>query len=262
MKRLAKAILTRTALYDLVKARSDIRLVTRSLRTRDESDIKKEQFYSQFVVAGDLVFDVGANMGNRLKTFMRLGARVVAYEPQPRCFLALKKVYSPFPGVIVRQVALGAKAGTGKMLVSDIHTLSSLSPNWVAATQKSGRFGQQKWNRRIRVAVGTLDEAIATYGIPAFIKIDVEGYERDVIQGLSTPVKALSFEFTPECIETALFCVEHLSTLHSYRFQISFGESMVLGLPAWVDAPSIKSVLRRLDPMSFGDVYVRSLDPV
>ena len=42
-----------------------------------------DRLYGQFVRPGDLVFDVGAHVGDRIAAFRRLGARVVAVEPQP-----------------------------------------------------------------------------------------------------------------------------------------------------------------------------------
>jgi hypothetical protein len=48
-------------------------------------DANRLRFYSEFIQADSLVFDVGANLGNRTKIFLRLGARVVAFEPQAAC---------------------------------------------------------------------------------------------------------------------------------------------------------------------------------
>ncbi len=42
-----------------------------------------DEFYSQFIRPGDLVFDIGANRGDRTEVFVQMGARVVAAEPQP-----------------------------------------------------------------------------------------------------------------------------------------------------------------------------------
>ena len=42
-----------------------------------------DALYARFLRAGDLAFDIGAHVGDRISSFRRLGARVVALEPQP-----------------------------------------------------------------------------------------------------------------------------------------------------------------------------------
>ena len=46
------------------------------------------------------------------------------------------------------------------------------------------------------VPVTTLDALIERHGVPSFVKVDAEGFEEEVLQGLSRSIKALSFEFT------------------------------------------------------------------
>src|SRR5439155_7684012 len=58
-------------------------------------------FYSAFVGPNDLVFDVGANVGNRTKVFLRLGSRVVAVEPQPACVSLLAEAFGREPRLTV-----------------------------------------------------------------------------------------------------------------------------------------------------------------
>ncbi|NBW88000.1 MAG: FkbM family methyltransferase, partial [Planctomycetia bacterium] len=84
-------------------------------------------FYAQFLTASSLCFDVGANMGNRTKIFRRLGARVVAVEPQANCLAVLHRAFAEDPGVTVLAEAAGAAPGTATLFASDVHTLSSLS---------------------------------------------------------------------------------------------------------------------------------------
>jgi hypothetical protein len=108
--------------------------------------------------------------------------------------------------------------------------------------------------------VTTLDALIERYGEPAFVKIDVEGFELEVLKGLSRRVPALSFEFTPECADTALACVAHLDSLGFSGFNYSPGESMRLWDNTWGDASFIRARLEALrgDVSTFGDVYARS----
>jgi len=107
------------------------------------------------------------------------------------------------------------------------------------------------------VAMDTLDRLVARYGRPAFVKIDVEGFEDQVIAGLSSPVGALSMEFTPEFLNGALRCVDHLCSIAKVQFQISLGESMEFALPDWVEADEVKQRLHRVNRPAFGDLYAR-----
>ena len=108
--------------------------------------------------------------------------------------------------------------------------------------------------------ITTLDQLIAQHGLPDFIKVDVEGFELEVVQGLSRPVKLISLEWTPEMTETLLGCIEHLSGLGPVSFNLSWGESMEMSRSRWMDRKQIVELLDsyRGDTFYFGDVYVRS----
>src|SRR5262245_3241112 len=55
------------------------------------------RFYAQFVTAGSLCFDVGAHAGNRVRCWRKLGARVIAIEPQPDFVRLLELLYGRDP---------------------------------------------------------------------------------------------------------------------------------------------------------------------
>jgi len=223
------------------------------------ADELKATLYRQFVAPGNLVFDVGANMGNRAKVFVHLGARVVAVEPQRRCADELARLFLGKRGFALVRSGLGARKGEARVMVGSSHVLSSFSREWIAAVQASGRFGACVWEPGEVVPIQTLDELINEFGVPAFIKIDVEGYEYEVVRGLSKPVPAMSLEFTPEFMTSTLDCIEHLRSLGEPEFQISDGETMRLLLPRWVTSEEVTEILGRTDRTSFGDLYVRFL---
>ena len=137
---------------------------------------------------------------------------------------------------------------------------SSLSREWTDAVRASGRFEEFDWDRRQAVRVTTLDALIETYGAPDFCKIDVEGYELEVLRGLSRPLPALSFEFTVERLESRIAAAEHVARLGMGSFNYSPGESMRLALDQWIDLEGVIRFLRdpTHTPATFGDVYVRT----
>lgn len=212
---------------------------------------KMIRFYSFFINKQDLCFDVGANIGNRTEIFLKLGARVVAIEPQLTCFNVLLKKYHENHKVILVQKALGEIEGEAELMISNSNTLSSLSKDWIAAVTSSKRFYQNDWNKKENILVTTLDSLINKCGLPKFIKIDVEGYEYNVIKGLSQPVKYISLEFTPEFIHSTIECVKHLSTIGMEEFNYSIGESMELSLVSWVNAENICDILLSLNNCNY-----------
>jgi FkbM family methyltransferase len=216
------------------------------------------QFYSQFVKPGDVCFDVGANTGNRTKVFLKLAARVVAVEPQDKCARLIESVFGRDKRLTIVRKALGAAEGQAEMRVSNSSTVSSLSGDWIEAVQKSGRFADTSWDTKQPVQLTTLDGLIHEHGLPAFIKIDVEGFEDQVVKGLSQKVKTLSLEFTPEYLRATYNCIEHLRLLGDIRLNYSLGETMRLALDHWIEPQEMVDLLESLkdDRSIFGDVYV------
>lgn len=236
-------------------------LLDRSQRTAyrriDAEDERRIEFYSQFIKKGDLVFDVGANLGNRTKAFLALGAQVIAFEPQPLCADFLEAMLKGEPGFKLVRKALGATECQSEMLLSDTHVLSSLSPAWIKATSSSGRFASVKWDRRAVVSITTLDQALHEFGLPSFVKIDVEGYEAEVLSGLSKPVPCVSIEFTGEYLENTFRAIDHLASLGPIEGQVSLAESLTFSFETWLPAPLLKPRLSLFGEGWAGDVYLR-----
>jgi FkbM family methyltransferase len=245
-----------SALHVLGPARTLGEAVLSRTPARKRREKEMLRFYSRFIREGDICFDVGANAGNRTDIFLRLGARVVAIEPQPSCLRILRKRFSGNPRVSIVPKALGAEEGEAELMVSDVSTISTLSREWVESSRRGGRFHAYRWNGKVTVPVTTLDNLIMEYGHPVFCKIDVEGYESQVIAGLTRPISTVSFEFVPEFLENTLTSIHHLTGIGVSRFNYSLGESMSLTLSEWVSEEEIADILRSItDRDAWGDVY-------
>ena len=219
----------------------------------------KVGFYSKFIKKGDLCFDVGANIGNRTEAFLKLGAKVVAVEPQPECVTILKEKFGGNENVVIVPKVLADTVGRAEIYAGTASTLTSMSKEWINAVKESGRFAEHNWNKTRIVETSTLDVLIQEYGKPLFCKIDVEGFEYDVLKGLSSPIDFISFEFVSEIIKIATDCVEHLSAMGPVKFNYSIGESMSLALPSWIDFDTITKTLIGFSKNSdiSGDVYAK-----
>jgi FkbM family methyltransferase len=219
------------------------------------------RFYAQFVRPGDLCFDIGAHVGNRLWAFSKLGARVVALEPQPDCMRLLRFWYGRHAHVELVEQAVGAESCTKTLFISErTPTVSTISGDWISAVKDTPGFTKLRWDRTISVRVATLDELIARYGPPVFCKIDVEGCEFDVLSGLSYPLKALSFEYIPATVEVAVACVGRLGELGRYEYNWSPSELHRLRSSPWLAPGEMADLLRRMPVGGWpGDVYARRL---
>lgn len=225
---------------------------------------RMRRMYAAFVGPGDLCVDGGAHVGNRVGCFRRLGARVVAVEPNPDCVGVLRWLYGRDPGVTIAAVGLGAEEGRAVLHASSRHpTVSSTSPDWIAEVSGDPSFAAVRWDRRLEIDVTTLDALVRDHGFPAFVKLDVEGSEPDVLAGLSIALAALSFEVVPAAKERGLRCLDRLAELGEYGFLWSPAETHAFAWDAPAPADRIRSLLEGLAPGDpSGDVYaVRSDRP-
>lgn len=222
-----------------------------------------DAFYRSFVPPGGLCFDIGAHVGNRSLSWARLGARVVAVEPQPDLARFLRWLFRGRPGITLRAEAVAAAPGTVRLLVSPrTPTVSTGSERFIAETTRVASFAWVRWTEEVEVPATTLDALVADHGVPDFVKIDVEGMEHEVLAGLSRPLPALSFEFVPSALGSALSSLDRLEALGRYAYNVSLGESLRLEFERWRDAQALRAWLQERPPAGdSGDVYARLVAP-
>lgn len=218
------------------------------------------RMYAPFVAPGDLVFDVGAHLGDRTAAFAGLGARVVALEPQPHIVSWLRRLVGGRAGVTIRALAVGRSEGVARMALSGAHpTVSTLAGRWRSRVGGSNpSFRRVRWEEEVEVRVTTMDALISEFGMPRFCKIDVEGHEAEVLSGLSRPVEALSVEFVAGGLDVGLACVDRLAALGSYRYNVVLGEGRRFHFDAWLGAEAVRRWFEAgAEGASSGDLYAR-----
>ena len=135
------------------------------------------KFYSKLVSANDLVFDVGAHLGDRSSAFAWLGAKVVSIEPQPEINKWLRRLVGRNRKITIIDEALGGMVGTSQLAISQLTpTVSTVADSWKdRIVTANPSFSWVRWDHTVEVKVTTLDMLIATHGVPHYCKIDVEG---------------------------------------------------------------------------------------
>ena len=223
---------------------------------------RMEALYRQFVKAGDLAFDIGAHVGNRVRVFRRIGARVIAVEPQPDFIAVMRLLYGRDPGVFMEANGVAAEPGEGRLHLSTrTPTVSTFADSWIDDVQIDSRFQRVRWDSVISVPLVSLDELIARHGEPQFCKIDVEGFEYEVLRGLSEPLAALSFEYIPVAVNRAIACVDRISALGDYRYRHSRVETHRWADGGWLKPQTMIEILGALPTGDrSGDVYAVRTD--
>lgn len=217
------------------------------------------KFYSGFLKKDDLVFDVGANLGNRVEVFLSLKCKVIAIEPQEACAAFLTWKFGNKIALI--KSGMSDHSGVEEFFISDSHTISSFSKDFINSVSDSGRFSNTSWKKKVTSEVSTLENLIKQYGKPTFIKIDVEGYEPFVIRGLKSTINCVCFEYTvPELTDKSMECLEHLGSINStYLFNYSAGETYDFELKEWVGLEEMKRIVcgKEFQGSSGGDIYAK-----
>jgi FkbM family methyltransferase len=255
MKKNLRIVLQRLGLYNsLINYKRS--LDQRKAEKQEHLNAKNRlSFYSGILKKGDLVFDVGANIGNRTEIFHHLGAKVIAVEPQPDCIKILEE---KFPREIyIEPVGLAGKEGEMEMFIANESTISTFSSDFIDKTKE--KFKRNNWEKKLKVRITTLDKLIQKHGKPEFCKIDVEGFEPEVLKGLSAPINKISFEYNvPQLVDNIYLIIEILERLStSYRYNYCIGESMKLTLTEWKNPAEFRELIKSDDFLNtdFGDIY-------
>ncbi|QBF30540.1 FkbM family methyltransferase [Thalassococcus sp. S3] len=215
------------------------------------------RFYREVLEPGNVVFDVGAHVGTRARAMRAAGAKVVAVEPQDLFAGFLRRTLPQ--DITLIEAALGAAQRQARMAVSSRHpTVSSLQDSFVAQAEDAPGFDHVRWDRQQTVKMTTLDRLITEFGVPQYIKIDVEGYELDVLLGLTQPVEMISVEYLPGFPDLTRAVIDRLSQLGPYRFNPMAGERTAFLWSDWRDAEETTAWLEKLPAKApSGDLFAR-----
>jgi len=216
-----------------------------------------KRLYQPFLAPGDIAFDIGAHLGDRSAAFQALGAQVIALEPQPALAKWFQRLLKS-PHITLLTLAVGPTPGHAEIAINVGNpTLSTLATEWRRHVGKrNAGFQRVRWEETLQVEMTTLDALIERFGEPRFIKIDVEGFEAEVLQGLSCPVAALSMEFVAGMLDVTHACLAEVNRLGDYRFNAIAGEQRQFRFATWLTPEEMASWLAEgAEQLASGDIY-------
>jgi len=158
----------------------------------------------------EVIYDIGANVGTwtLLATSLIPEAALEAFEPLPAHVEHFDKICGRLPGIRLHPVALGSENGTARLRVTNFSDSSSILPvAWAGHEQ----FGLKE-SGSVPVAIRRLDDyrAERVLALPDLIKLDVQGYELEVLKG------------APDCVAHSKAVLAEVSFIEYYERQCLF----------------------------------------
>ena len=220
---------------------------------------RKKTFFARWVGPDSLCFDIGAHVGDRTSTWLALGARVVSLEPDPQYYAYLSRKLGNDPSWVGLPQALAAEEGHATLFQSKRNGMvSSLSSSWDAEIEAIDAQGF-RFDEQTDVSTIRLDALIERYGMPDFMKLDIEGMERTVLETASKLPGALSFEYYPTRQEDAQRCIEAIEAQGTCRYQFVSRETFTFAWSSWLSAAEAILRIQATSQAIAGDVYAERI---
>lgn len=218
------------------------------------AEMHSRRFYSTMLRKQQLVYDIGANRGDKTRTFLALGARVLAVEPQTRLASLIAARYGGSKRLSVLCAGVHSHCGRARLIARKQDWLSGFIEDW-----------EGQIDHVTEVDVVTLDALISKYGMPDYIKIDVEGLEMQALLGLSHSVRLLSYEFhmDKDGIYIASICADRLASIGNVRLNVTASETHRFAFSEWFSSDALESKLTSLRgdrAFQFGEVFAKAVE--
>ena len=211
-----------------------------------------------FLLKNDLIFDIGANIGKLTEKYLELGAKVICVEPQSSCAKILFEKFNSNQKVKIIKKGVSNRIETLDLFVcNQYNEIATFSSEFMNNSRHTSNF---IWDSIEKIETTTLDALINIYGMPKFCKIDVEGFELKVLQGLTYLIPYLSFEFHIELIEQTFIALEYLNNLGYEKYNLILGDTNIPEFEEWVSYNQLIEYLKnsKHNWLIWGDIYACS----
>lgn len=203
----------------------------------------------------NLIFDIGANMGRKSFFFSKLSKNVFAFEPGDRLYNYLIRRFKNSNVEIVNS-ALGSSISVAQYYqLEDNQAYNSLSEKHLKTTvYKNGISTNAITGKKVDII--TLEKCIEDYGSPKYIKIDVEGYEEEVIKGLKRIIPIISFEANlPDFKEETTRIINYLDELSSFEYRYNYTKDLSFILPEFISGEEMQKIIANYQG-TYMEIYV------
>lgn len=182
----------------------------------------------------ELIFDIGFNVGEFTQTCFNKfpNCSVVAVEANPELASNVSNhFYTKYNFTLLNNLVSDKEGELIDFYISKYTTgVSTASTTFMENSRftkgsKNVEANSIKWEAPIKIESISLDSMIERFGIPDLLKIDVEGYELNVLKGLTQKVNDICFEWHEEESEQLYKILDHLESLGYEQF----------GLIGWFD---------------------------
>lgn len=220
------------------------------------SSYKLTKFYSKLIHKNSLCFDVGANVGLKSIVFLKNGARVIAFEPQKNCIPSLQKIDNKYSNFKFLSKGIDITAGKRELHLSNYSEIATFSETF--KNTYNGDYIQ--WNKKETVETLTINDCIESFGIPEFCKIDIEGYECEIIRSLKYNIPIIEFEFLAGFLNKVLQLIELISDKNT-RFNYTKNENSKFEIKEWIDSVQFIKIIKTFPNNKFHtNVFVKNMN--
>ena len=168
-----------------------------------------------------ILFDIGANRGFYTDANIDKYDLCILVEANPSLCSFLEGKYKNNSKICIENVIISNKESE-TFYISNADTISTVDKEWILKSRFTGNYS---WQPVEGIPTVSLNSLIQKYGEPLFIKVDVEGYEYNVLQSLTKKVSGLCFEWAEEKKDEILLTLVYLQSLGYTRYGLQFEDS-------------------------------------
>jgi FkbM family methyltransferase len=217
-------------------------------------------FYKSLLKSSNyLIFDIGANAGDYTYIFKKLSRKVISVDPDPKNITILKSRFSNSKVTIIQKAVSNEIGFADYFMVEGGSGYNTLSNKWVNVLENEEltRFKvSEKFVRKAAVETITLRQLISEFGMPDFIKVDVEGFELNVVKGLKIPVPLISVECNfPEFREETIQLIDYVRFLDNDA-KFNYANEYEFYLTEFVKSEEILDILEKT-PYRYFELYCK-----
>ena len=189
-----------------------------------------------------LLFDIGANRGLYTDANIDKYDTCILIEANPTLCEFLEDKYKTNSKIQVEHCIVSSTP-VDTFYISNADTISTADVDWI----KNSRFTKNyNWRPIQGMPTYSIDDLVQKYGTPSFLKIDVEGYEYNVIKSITQKYCPLNFEWAEEKKEELLLTLEYLRTLGYTQFALQEEDGYTYDVPqeSWTSFEAFSSFMQ------------------